>query len=514
MANNDGGLLGRFRKAAQDYLRIAERASGTSVGENAIVQADGLFPYDHVTVSTLLGTARRQARSRMDIYTKWHYMLGDPVISSALRLHVTSALGGDEETGKTVFIDALPDTSKSPELQRYVEDIKQSVEPILNEIAHSISFNAAGFGDAYARVWSKDKVGIQDVDVGELVFPPLVQPYERANRTEGYMITTGRKFKEPLKIDQMVRMKMPRMLYTPQSRVIEKVMRSNLAEDDYEQLQLLPALVGGSFLEAAEEPYDYLQAALRGMVGQRILSSLDENVLAVNMEGMTLEQRNTYMDSIKEMLRSIKSYAEKHVKDGSFSAERRFHVIPTFAEKQVTSVSQFSGTSGAQSLNVDDVLFYAKMLAGALGVDISMIGFADLLAGGLGEGGFFRTSTQAAERSRIIRTSLTQFAYDLIDIHTFKKWGLVFTPQERPFQVRLYGSISALESEKQASRERAVNSASMTLTALNQLKELGLNKDAVAQFLENMMGMDEDLAKLMATALEQSPPPDEGKDEF
>ena len=512
MANEGGGTLSKFRKYAKDILQIADRASGDNRGENELVRADGLFPYDHVTVSSLLGTARRQARSRSEIYLKYHYMLGDPVISSALRLHVTSALGGDDATGNTVFVEELPDTEKSKEMQRYVEEIRRDLEPLFNRIAHSVAFNAAGFGDAYGRVWSKEGEGVQDIDISELVFPPLVQPYERGNRTEGYMITTGPKFKVPMRIDQMVRMKLPRMVYVPQSRVIEKVMRSNLETDDYEELQLLPALVGGSFLDAAEESYDFLQAALRGMVGQRILSSMDENILAVNMEGMTLKQRDTYMKSIKAMLKSIKTYAEEQVNSGSFSTERRFHIIPTFAEKQVTSVSQFNGTSGGMSINVDDVLFHAKMLSGALGVDLSMLGFADLLSGGLGEGGFFRTSAQAAERSRIIRNALSQCLYDIVDIHTLRKWGFVFTPEDRPFKINFYGSISALESEKQNSKERSANAAAITMSVLSQLRELGLPQDVNKQIFEKMMEMDTDMAELIAKGMANAKPPQDGGD--
>ena len=40
-------------------------------------------------------------------------------------------------------------------------------------------------------------------------------------------------------------------------------------------------------------------------------------------------------------------------------------------------------------MSIDDIMLHAKLLAGALGVDLSMLGFADTLAGGLGEGGFF-----------------------------------------------------------------------------------------------------------------------------
>ena len=91
-------------------------------------------------------------------------------------------------------------------------------------------------------------------------------------------------------------------------------------------------------------------------------------------------------------------------------------------------------------------MLHARMYSGAIGVDLAMLGFADQLAGGLGEGGFFRMSAQAAENSRIIRNSLAEFIYHVIDIHTMHKYGTVFDPDKRPFTVNFYGSISASRS--------------------------------------------------------------------
>ena len=63
---------------------------------------------DPVSLQFLAGTGNRPMRSRQQIYEKWQFMLGDPIISSALRQHVTGALGGHESKGKMVFIEAAP----------------------------------------------------------------------------------------------------------------------------------------------------------------------------------------------------------------------------------------------------------------------------------------------------------------------------------------------------------------------------------------------------------------------
>jgi hypothetical protein len=506
MADNDqrSGWLARAKTAAKNLLGLSDNEL-----TSGMMQADGAYNYDAVSVSMLLGSGRRQARSRTDLYRKWHYMAGDPIISTALRAHVMMALGGHETSGDVVFIEAKPDAEKDKGRMKIVQELQADLLPIFNRVAHPIAFNAAAFGDSYARVYVKEGEGIQDLYTDEMVYPPLVQPYERGNQTMGFVISTGRKFFERMTIKQIVRMKMPRMLYTAQVRVVEKALQANIKEDNLEELPLLPALIGGSFLEAADEAYDNLTSALGGLVGQRILNSIDESMIGANLEGMTVEQRKEFMESLKRMLQASKDRAAKAVQEGKPVTERTYHIMPTFSEKQMTQITNFNGTSGAQSMSIEDVMFHAKLLAGALGIDLSMLGFADILSGGLGDGGFFRTSAQAAEKSRIIRTALTQFYDDIVDLHTFSKYGWVFDKGDRPYKINFYGSISALENEKQASRERAMNGSAMLVQTLSQLKELKLGKDVNKQLLERNMEVDEDLAQLIAVGIEKAPSDEE-----
>lgn len=69
--------------------------SDNLAGATEISQADTfLYGAGATTVASLLSSGKRQARSRQQIYEKWAEMEGDPIVSSALKLQVTSALGG------------------------------------------------------------------------------------------------------------------------------------------------------------------------------------------------------------------------------------------------------------------------------------------------------------------------------------------------------------------------------------------------------------------------------------
>lgn len=487
-----------------------KNASGSLIGyaEQSDAMTDGL------SVSMLLGSTKRGARNRQQIYMKWMEMSGDPIISTALRLHVTAALGGHETSGDVVFLEDNPEFKEDKQKRKIVDELRGDLSAILNRISYTAGFNGAAFGDAYGRVYTDGKNGVVDVYVDELVHPSLVTAYERGNQTVGFVVASGPRASDRLTLNQMARMKMPRMVYIPQIRAMEKAIRLALKEDNINELPLLPSLIGGSFLEAAEGPYDALASTLVGLVGQRILDSIDESMLTVNMDGMTKEQQTAYMSNIKAILTASKKRMEDAVLRGKPVLSRVYNLMPTWGDKQLTALNgTLTGGGGrgqSGSISVEDVLFHAKMLAGALGIDLSMLGFSELLSGGLGDGGFFRTSAQAAERSRLLRVGLTEFFNQIIDIHTYHKYGMVFAANERPWQLNFYGTISALESERQKTKTEAMNTSIVMVQTLDQLRNLGLKDDAMREVLTKIMLLDEALAELIVKGMSKPPAEDGG----
>ena len=449
------------------------------------------------TVAALLGNAKKQARPRQEIYRKWEEMESDAIVSTALTMLVTAALGGHETSGDLVFIEPTAAAQGDSRLTKIVEEIAATVGPMLNAIAAQTAYQAAAFGDSYVRIYADEGVGIVDLYADELVRPPLVQPFERGSRTVGYAVYTGEKAFERLTVAQMARCKMPRTQWVPQMGVVEKSMRLAITEDRVEDLPLIPSMVGGSLLFAAERPYEDLSAALLGLVGQRWMDSIDEQMLTVNVESMTPDQRRLFMESITAMLKTSKERAENAAKSATPIMERVRHILPVYAEKQVVTMGQRE-QGRSSSITIDDVLLHAKLLAGAIGVDLSMLGFADQLAGGLGEGGFFRTSAQVAERSRVIRIALSKAFSDIIDIHTLHKYGAVFDQAERPWAINFFGSVSAMEAEKQRTRLDAANAGLLLIQGMQQLRDLGVDKEIMTDFLIKEMMLDSDQAELYA----------------
>ncbi len=500
------GILARFGLTGK-------RWASTHIAPAQQITASDAFMYGAgtTTIASLLGSGNKGARARQIIYEKWSMMEGDPIISTALMLLVTSALGGHETNGDLVFVEKKASVKKDKRLSAIVDEISAELAPLFNKVAYQAAYIGSAFGDSYARLYTNSR-GVVDVHMDETIRPPMVQPFERGSRTVGFAVYTGQKGFERLDVSQMARLKMPRVQWVPQYGVVEKAVRLAITEDDIDSLPIMPAMVGGSLLYSAEGPYDNLTASLLGLVGQRWMDSIDEQMVAVNLESMNLDQQQRFVESVKTMLMSSKAYAEQAVKTGRPVMERIRHIIPVFNEKQLSTVGPANGGAPgrAATISIEDVMLHARMLAGALGVDLSMLGFADQLSGGLGEGGFFRVSAQAAERARIIRVSLADFFNHVIDIHTMRRYGVVFDPKERPWVVNFFGSISALEAEKQRTRSDSMNAGMLLAQSMQMMKELGASKEVMVEYLVKTMMLDDDQAKLYASVVDARPPDDGG----
>lgn len=496
-----GGALERIAiKARRLFAR--EKASLAEINQSNEISY-GLSGSE--TVAALMGGGKREPRERRAIYQKWQDMEADPIVSTGAGLLTTAALGGHETSGQVVFVELNPAYRGNKEIERMVADIGDSLTEPFNNVSFAAAYQGVCFGDSYARLFTKQGKGVTDVHMEETYYPPLVQAWERGGRTEGYSIYTGQRNYERLSVMQLARLKMQRNQFVPQHSVYQKSLRSNVQANDRDDAPLMPSLVGGSLLYNAEEAYNNLYSSLLGLTSSRWKDSIDEEIMTVQMDGMTYQQQELTKKALSNILKKSRDRAMEAVKSGRPIRERIRHLLPIFGDKQIATISPTAGSSGTP-LSIEDVMLHARLLSGAIGVDLSMIGFADQMAGGLGEGGFFRSSAQVGERARVIRTALTGFYNHIIDVHTAIKFGAVFPASKRPWVINFYGSIAALETERSRTRMDAVNSGAMLVQAMDQLKNLGASEEIAAEFLAKTMALDDEQAKLYAKLMTTARP--------
>lgn len=460
---------------------------------------------DAVSISQVLNASDKPARSRFEIYQTYSYMMDDPIIHTALNLHITQSLGAHETTNEVFFIEANADASAAE--KKIIEELKRDLVPQINRIAYQMAYTGTGYGDSYARIYGNEKDGVKRIEMNDLLLPPLVQPMVRAGADAGYIMSFDGGKDHAFTVLQIARLKMPRMGIVPQHRMLYNAWKNNIIHDDLDNHLPMPDTVGGSFLQGAERPFFLLQNALLGMSSSRIADAVRESLVTLNMEGMTKNQKEKFYNSVISMLQTSKRRVSDAIKSNKPITEKIMHVIPVSSEKQLVSVdnASMSGSGSAQGYNVDDVMFYAKLLAAVLGHDLSMLGFADILSGGLGDGGFYRVSAQGAQRAILIRQGFTDFVNKIIDVHCQYKYKGIFS--ERPYEVTFIGAQSALEKEKQDTQERRAVAAATVLQAFTQIKEAGFGEAATANFMRRQMNFDEDDAEMYAKELANAPDP-------
>ncbi|KJV08087.1 hypothetical protein [Methylocucumis oryzae] len=494
-----GGFLGLFGTATKKSWE-AENIKPAS----DISLSDAYTYGASTTIASLIGNVKGGVRTRQQIYQDWLNMGQDSICSSSIKLLTTTALGGHDTTGDIVFIEKKPEIQKDQKLSKLVEDIAKAVGPILNEVIYSAAYTGAQYGDAYGRIYANSK-GVKHINVDETLHPSLVQPFERGGITAGYAVFIGEKSFERLDISQVARLKMPRIQLIPQYGIIEKSLKIAIAQDDIEQLPLMPSLAGGSLLYPAEDAYNKLNNTLLGLVAQRMNVSLDHRIVGLQMEGMTKEQQDKFGASVVAMFKKVKEVVAESVRTGKPITESIISILPMHAEKQLVNLSQ--GNTAQQTLNIDDVLVHARLLAGAFGTDLSNLGFLDQVSGWMGDSGLARTSSQAAENSRGIRIGAAEFCHHVIDIHCLKRYGIVFDKSNRPYQVNFYGSISALESERQRTNNDKANAVLVMGQAMQVFKDMGATEEIMENLLSKHFMLDEEDAKLYAKIVNAAPPP-------
>lgn len=489
-------IMGRSKQAVSSPSEI-KNTDAVELGGGLSSSSAILFGYDQTP------------RTRLEIYAKYANMLSTGICGSAIKHHVSAAIGGHESTGQSIFIETKSEFVGKKE-EKIVAQITKEIAPLLENVVFPVCFNALGFGDSYARIATEDKNGVIGLVFDERAHPSLVIPYEDelTGATIGYLVTVGNGKQEKLDVQKLARMKMPRVHFVPQTGVYFK--ERDGFSFNRETSGASPSLVGGSLLTLAESDFDKLQATDSGLCASRWKSAIDEQIMTVNVAGMDRSSRSRFLGSVQKMLAMSKDVADVAVRTGKLFLERLYHIIPVSNDKQLASLQSTQNQSLASSIVTDDVMYYAKRVAGALGIDLSMLGFSDILSGGLGDGGFFRVSIQSAEVARDIRKAFSDFANHVIDVHMHMKFGFTFDDGERPYDIGFFNSISSLESERAKTQSDKMIAAAQIAQTLQQLKDLGMDAAAVKLFLTSQMLLDEKQAEVFSKVV-NAPSSDSGE---
>lgn len=152
-------------------------------------------------------------------------------------------------------------------------------------------------------------------------------------------------------------------------------------------------------------------------------------------------------------------------------------------------------------------MLHLRRMTGALGVDIALTGWADMLAGGLGDGASFHTNAQVMQKAIFIRQAATEAINEIIKLHFGYKYGRVYR-DNLPWKVTFYSDISAASQESINNKNTRAATLMGIAQSISQLKELNLDKGSNYLLLTDILGLDDDQANQISQSLASTPKED------
>lgn len=409
---------------------------------------------------------RRMPLNRFQQYDILRVMASDPTIDSAINIHLAQALASKKETGEIIEITGEGEI---------VEDLRETFSVLLNENLMKWTYPAALFGFNPFRVYGKPGTGVTLVRSDYYTSPYFTRRFERAGETVGW----SSKYQNEASLKKgMIVMMEPwkfieiRMPEQSVNLTREPIRQSNdifdIGRDDYMNEGFIEASdYGTSIIKAAYEPWLDLQEAILSLNMSRKKASNIERLIGVQVGKLNPQKAAQYLNTInRQISKTAEAQAQKSLKQGYVKTVWN-HIFPIFGYGQgQMDISTLEGQ--VDIAHIEDIRFHINRLGGAVGIDPSMLGFGEMLSGGMGDGGFLRMSIQAGLKAEQIRTAVSKMINDLFEIHVALKYDKIFSEDERPWGITFNAISTAIAREEAEEKERNSQFA-MTLIQILQM---------------------------------------------
>lgn len=421
---------------------------------------------DTVSAGTTLPT------DRLERYTRFDQMARSPTLSAALNIHVSHALAQDKKSGMCFNLAPLDPGDK--ETANRCSEIINDIGEMLNTGLPSWALNMAIFGVSYIRPYAQDRKGITSLESSYYTLPHLITEYERGGELAAF---SGDYFVDPTtnqrvlaKPWELVSMKVPYWTPDINNRPMNTgTMGYSLLGDPSQRALIETQNYGTSFLEYSYEAYVNLCDALLALKATRNNAAKIDRLIALTTSNLDPVNAAAYTRNVGQSLKRSAEEISRNSRNGNRQPTVFNHLIPIMGDGK-GAITMDTQMIPADINGIEDVMFYLRQLCSTVGTDSTMLGWADQMAGGLGEGGWQQTAIQSAQRSFWIRQAASTSLYRIFDIHCAYKYGKVYQQNQRPFRIEFNSVNTALQAEANREQESRANYVSVVVSILDAIQ--------------------------------------------
>ncbi|OSM08595.1 portal protein [Escherichia coli] len=409
---------------------------------------------------------------RLQKYNILETMAKSPTISTALNIHIAHALAPSKKTGQA-FILSPKDGSDAEAVSR-CEELTADLGAMINDGLPSWAMIMAIFGVSYVRPYAEQGRGITGIESSYYTLPHFVQEFYRGSQLVGfsgdYILETHslrRVITEPW---NLVSMKNP--YWTPQHKVIPVSYGTkgySLLSDQADKPLMETQNYGTSFLEYSYEPYLNLCASLAALKSTRNNAAKIDRLIALTTNTLDPVNAANYTRGVSQALKRHSDLVAQRSINANAIPTVLNHLIPVMGDGK-NGITIDTQSIPADISGIEDVMFHLRQLAASLGIDATMLGWADQMSGGLGEGGWQQTAIQAALRANWIRQAAQRTIYRLLDIHLAYKYGKVYTETNRPYDVQFNSMNTAIQEEENRELDARANFVAVISQIMDQIQ--------------------------------------------
>ena len=405
---------------------------------------------------------------RLQKYNILETMAKSPTISTALNIHIAPS----KKTGQA-FILSPKDGSDAEAVSR-CEELTADLGAMINDGLPSWAMIMAIFGVSYVRPYAEQGRGITGIESSYYTLPHFVQEFYRGSQLVGfsgdYILDTHslrRVITEPW---NLVSMKNP--YWTPQHKVIPVSYGTkgySLLSDQADKPLMETQNYGTSFLEYSYEPYLNLCASLAALKSTRNNAAKIDRLIALTTNTLDPVNAANYTRGVSQALKRHSDLVAQRSINANAIPTVLNHLIPVMGDGK-NGITIDTQSIPADISGIEDVMFHLRQLAASLGIDATMLGWADQMSGGLGEGGWQQTAIQAALRANWIRQAAQRTIYRLLDIHLAYKYGKVYTETNRPYDVQFNSMNTAIQEEENRDLDARANFVAVISQIMDQIQ--------------------------------------------